>query len=116
MIYFIITIKNLHVECNMKIMIKKINGFQKLEEAKERYLKDSKKFKDLLNNCPGSCFQKIGTIDFVDDNENFNTRGDFRSPFPKVIVTPEQDIKTKAFKKPKQAVKETKQSQDAGQL
>ena len=50
-----------------------------------------------------------------DDNENFNTRGDFRSPFPKVIVTPEQDIKTKAFK-PKQAVKETKQSQDAGQL
>ena len=37
------------------------------------YLKDSKKFKDLLNNCPGSCFQKIGTIDFVDDNENFKS-------------------------------------------
>ena len=56
--------------------IKKINGFQKLEEAKEMYLKDSKKFKDLLNNCPGSCFQKIGTIDFVDDNENFKLISD----------------------------------------
>ena len=66
----------MHVECNMKIMIKKINGFQKLEEAKEMYLKDSKKFKDLLNNCPGSCFQKIGTIDFVDDNENFKLISD----------------------------------------
>lgn len=52
-------------------MIEKIDEIQKLEEIKELYLKDSKKFKDFLNSRPGSCFQKIGTIDFVDDNENF---------------------------------------------
>jgi len=77
MIYFIITIKNLHVESNMKIMKKDVDEFLSYEEIKTIYSENPKIFKELINNKPDFGFKKIGNINFVDTNENFNKLRNF---------------------------------------
>jgi GNAT superfamily N-acetyltransferase len=72
MIYFKKTIKNLHVESNMKIMKNDTVEIQSYEELKKMFSKNPKDLKDLINEIPDSGWKKIGDISFVDNNENFN--------------------------------------------
>ena len=54
-----------------------INEILSYEELKGNYLKNPKKFKELLNNKPDFGFKKIGDINFVNSNENFDKLKNF---------------------------------------
>jgi GNAT superfamily N-acetyltransferase len=58
----------------MKMNIEKS---QSLDEMKQIYLNDPEKMKELIRTMPGFDDKKIGKIEFVDNNINFNLIRDF---------------------------------------